>query len=454
MIYGQSKYGTSNYGITNLVGISIVIDGLDYTQYVEQSSVKITSNIAVTQDTCAMDIIIPNHALPRPKGGQEIIVSNSQTREFAGTILDPQEEMYTPNTFVYHITCTDYTYYFNKTLVTNTYSGYTIGNIAIDIVNNHTTGGFTTSNITATGSSFFLTSKKFDHMYPSKCMDWLAASTGLQWWIDYYKNVNLGIGVGQNASFLPNNTLLPDSDLENYSDLIIDEDVSQIRNQIYLQGYKTPALYTIVQNFLCDGQNNTFYTTYEPQHVLTGITITLNGVTQAIALDVANGLPNSTLANNTCYIYYTNQSLRFNVTPTQGYVLSIKYTPMFEMVNMYNDPTSMALMALRDNEGGIYEYAVNDSSLTSIDESLANTRGQLELLEYAYPLISGQFFSYLQGWQTGQFFYMTSAARMDGQFQNTIFYVVKLDKIIVAHPKNGKPTLYYTVYFSGTPYAY
>lgn len=453
MIYGQSKYGTSNYGITNLVGISIIIDSLDYTQYVEVTSLKITSNIAVNQDTCAIDIIIPRHVITRPKGGQEIIINNGLTREFAGVILDPQEEMYAPDTFCYHITCRDYTYYFDKRLVTNTYTNFTIGNIAIDIVKNFTSG-FTYNNVTATGISFLLTSKKFDHVYPDVAMQWLADNTGLQWWIDYYKDVHLDEGVGQNSSPLPNNTLLPDTDIDNYDSLVFDEDVSQLRNQIYLTGYKTPALYTVTQSFVCDGQNDTFTTTYEPKHLLSSIVVKLGSTIQTNALDVVGGLPSSTVANSTCYVYYTNMTFRFNVAPASGVILNITYYPMFQMVNMYNDPNAFAVMAARDMQDGVYEYAVSDANLTSTDQSLANTSGQLELLKYAYPHVTGQFNSYLQHWEAGQYFYITSNARMDGQFQNQMFYVIKIDKTIVSHPVSGVPVLYYTVYFSDTPYSY
>jgi len=221
-----------------------------------------------------------------------------------------------------------------------------------------------------------------------------------------------------------------------------------------LTGYKVPALYTVTQSFVADGQNDTFTTTYEPKHVLTSIVVKLGSVVQTNALDVVGGLPNSTVANTTCYIYYTNQTFRFNVAPAQGLILSVTYYPMFQMVNMYNDPNAFAVMNARDNQGGIYEYAISDSSLTSTDQSLANTSGQLELLKYAYPHVTGQFNSYLQGWEAGQYFYLTSAARMDGQFQNQMFYVIKLDKTIISHPINGIPVLYYTIYFSDTPYSY
>lgn len=432
------------------MALQILIGGNDITKYVDLSTIKITSNIATSKDTGEFTVIIPNNVIQRPLGGQEVVILNGSIREFAGVVINPKETALAAGIMQYDTNCKDYTYWFDKRVVTDTYDNMDISAIVKAIVSNYTTG-FTTNNVQITNAP--LTEIKFDHVAPSQAIQKLADSIGWQWWIDYNKDLHFG-PVMSEPSPLPNNTLLPDTDTQNYSDLEIDEDVSQVRNQVYLTGYKIPAAYTITQSFVCDGQTDTFYTTYEPKHNLKSIKVILNGAVQKLALDIAGGLPNSQLADGTCYIYYTNQSFRFNVAPVAGTVLSITYYPMFPMVNMYNDPNAMTLMQQRDLQDGLYEFNVKDTQLTSLDMGLANIRGQLELFKYAYPLWSGQFNSFLQGWQTGQFFYMTSNTRMGGFFQNYPFNVIKLDKIVVSHPINGTPTLQYTVYFSSTPYSF
>lgn len=433
------------------MAIQFLIGNQDYTNLIDLSSLKISSNIAVTKDTANFDVIIGRQAKPRPKGGQEIKILNGATTEFGGVLVNPKELALAPDTMQYQTQCRDYVYWLDKRVVTNTYTGYTIGNMVKDIVANFTSG-FTSNNVQGTGASFLLSEKKFDHVPPSQAIKALADAVAFQWYVDYLKDVHFG-PITTIPSPLPNNLLDVDNDTTSYGDLEFDEDVSQVRNQIYLKGYKLPAAYAITQNFVCDGQSDTFYTAYEPKHKLSTITVTLGGVPQAKDLDLVGGLPSNQMADGKVYVNYKNNSYRFNAAPALNTVLSITYVPMFEMISMYNDPNAMSVMAQRDFQDGVYEYAVRDQQLTSIDAGLANIRGQLELYKYAYPRYSGKFKSFLQGWQPGQYFYLTSNLRMDGQFQNQQFFVIKVEKTIVSHPLNGSPTFFYTVYFSDTPYS-
>lgn len=434
------------------MAIQFLIGGVDYTNYVDLKSVKIASNITVSQDTCTFDINIPKRSIARPMGGQEIKIKNGSVVEFGGVILSPHEIALATDQMLYQIQCKDYTYWLDKKLVVNTYDNYTAGNIVKDIISKFASG-FTSNNVQGAGSSFFMSQIKFDHVAPSKAIGTLADDTGFQWWVDYYKDVHFS-PVMTNPSPLPGNYLYPDTDTKSYSDLEFDEDVSQVRNQIYLQGFKIPAIYTVTQTFTTDGQTTTYYTTYEPNHYLTKIVVKLNGSVVSCDLDIAGGLPNSQLANGKCYIYYKNMSYRWNVALAAGQTLTITYYPMLEMINMYNDPVAMAEMKKRDLQDGVYEYAIRDQQLTSVDQTLAKTRGQLELYKYAYPHYSGDFNSFLQGWQAGQYFYLTSSKRMDGIFQAQVFYIIKVEKEIASHPNGGIPTFKYKITFSDTPYSY
>jgi hypothetical protein len=433
------------------MAIQILIGGQDYTQYVNFESIDIQSNIAVNNDTAACDVVISQQCIPRPKAGQEIKFVNNGVIEFGGVIVNPKETALASDVMLYQLDCKDYTFLFDKKVVTNTYNGYTIGNIVKDIVANFTTG-FTANNVYGTSQDFYLNQVKFDHEAPSRAIKKLADDINFQFWIDYNKDVHFG-EIATIQSPLPNNSLNLDTDTQNYSDLEFDEDISQVRNQIYLLGYKLPAMYSVTQSFVCDGQNNTFTVTYEPKHSLSSIVVILNGVAQKVKLDLIDGIPSSTTQDNTCYVNYANKTFRFNTAPTSGQTLSITYVPMFDMISMYNDPNAITAMAQRDGTDGVYEYAIRDEQLTSTDSSLANIRGQMELLKYAYPHYTGQFNSFLQGWGTGQYFFITSNRHMDGQFQNQVFYVVKVVKKVVAF-QNSNPVFQYTVYFSDTPYIF
>lgn len=429
--------------------LQILIGGVDYTQYVEpDSNFKIEQNIAVNSDNATLYITIPQQALPRPKGGQEIKIINGGTIEFGGVILNPHEVMIAPDRMQYQTTCRDYVYWFNKYLVTNTYQGWTYEQIIRDVVSR--CPGFTANNAQNTGT--VIPTIKFDHKYPSDVMKQLADQIAWQWWIDYSKDVHFG-ATGLFPSPLPNNTFLPDTDTQNYDSLEFDEDVSQLRNQIYLTGFKVPAAYTYTDSVVADGQTTSFPLTYEPKHQLNSITAMVGGVKQKNVMDISGGTPDNQMADGNAYINYSNQTVRYNVAPAQGTVVSTTYYPMFENLKMYNDPNAFNVMKQRDLMDGVYEYAERDQQLTNNDSSIADLKGQYELLQYAYPHVSGTFNSYLQGWRAGQFFYMTSNKRMDGQFQNQKFYVIKVDKAIATAPAGQAPVLYSQITFSDTPYS-
>lgn len=433
------------------MAISITIGGTDYTQYVDMSSFKINANIAVNTDTAEMTINIPNQILPRPKGGQEIIVYNGSHREFGGVIVQPTETALTPRTMSYDVKARDYTYYLDKHLVTNSYTSTTAGNIVKNIIQNYTTG-FTTNNVLGTDNSFLIPFMKFDHLAPSACLQKLADAVGLNWWIDYNKDVHFASSTTI-PSPLPNNTLLVDTDTQNYGDLTLEEDVSQVRNQIYIMGHKVAAAYTITEKQPTDGNQTSFNLNYEPLNGVSSMVISVGATNYTPMLDLTNGTASNHSSDGKAYVHIKNQTVRFNVAPAAG-VLSVTYRPKYEMVNLYNDPNAMTVMQQRDNLDGVYEFVIKDATLSGDDTSLADARGRIELTKYAYPHYSGEFFSYLQGWGTGQYFYLTSNYRMDGYFQKFLFYVVKLVKTIVNHPLNGTPTLYYDITISDSPYVY
>jgi hypothetical protein len=275
---------------------------------------------------------------------------------------------------------------------------------------------------------------------------------GFWYYVDYNKDVHFEPML-TNPSMLPNNTLLVDSDTQNYGDLIFSEDVSQIRNQVYYYGHKLPMPTQITENFAGDGQKQTFNLTYEPKHslLLTDVTITVGGVAQTNALDIINATPGSGTPG-CAYIYYTNQTMRFSTAPGNGVVASVTYFPLLPTQNMYNNPASFTLMKARDGSDGVYEYGITNKNLTASDTSLVNLAGAGQLLKYDLPHYAANFYSFTQGWKPGQYFFMTSDMRMDGQFQNTEFYVLKVTKVIVNHPKDGTPFFKNQLSCADTPY--
>src|SRR5581483_11596298 len=96
-------------------------------------------------------------------------------------------------------------------------------------------------------------------------------------YVDYFRDCHF-FDVESYVSPLPSNTLdvdaattIPDptyGQLGVYGDLQITEDISQLRNRVFLRGHKVTANYFYTQKFTGDGQTLSFGLTYEPSHTL------------------------------------------------------------------------------------------------------------------------------------------------------------------------------------------
>lgn len=429
------------------MALQLLIGGVDYTPYTDLSSLRIDNNIAAQNDTLDIDIIIPNFALPRPKADTELILFNGSNREFAGVITDPEEEQLAVGVMKYATKVRDYTPWLDKRLVVEDITGWTADQIVDYVVQNYTTG-FTTQNVQP---SFTVPTQKFNYVQPSRVIKNLADSISWGWYIDYDKDVHF-YAMESFLSPLPGNIFDADNDLINYGDLIISENASQVKNRIYLKGYKYKAGWTKTDSWVADGQQTTFDLSYQPYRG--AISILVGGINYPAKNDIVDGLPTTLTNDGYGYVNYVGQKLRFNVAPVSGTVVTMTYNPMLYNVTMVEDPAAQQVMAERDGTDGIFENVIDDPRLTSDGPELAQLRGQLALYKYGYPHISGSFYSYLQGWRAGQHFVFQSQKRMDGELDGETLYVTKVTKTITNHPLNGTPILKSQISFSDSPYVY
>lgn len=437
------------------MAIQFLIGGSDITDRVDLPSVSISTNITTTNDT-AQFTLNQDASLPRPKGKQQFQIINGGVPEYGGVMANAEESVPEALPYMkYQCTAKDYSDWFNKRVITNTYTNRELSDIVIDIVNtvcNASGAGFTVNHVYPTGVYITI---KFDHAEPTQAIQALADQVGFWFFIGPDKDVHFE-PILTDISPLPNNLLDVDNDTDNYGDLVFSEDVSQVRNQVYLYGFKLPLLTPITEQFVGDGYTTMFTTGYELIHSLGNITVTVGGVARTNALDISGGLPPASgttpVDDGKVYINYTGKTLRFLVAPAASVVVAVTYQPMIGTASMYNDPSLIALMKSRDGLDGIYEMGLNNPNLSSTTGELAGLEGQKQLLKFGPPHYTGEFVSYLQGWKTGQWFYLTSNIRMNGEFQNKVFYVLKVAKNIVNHPASGVPTFFYRVSIADNPY--
>lgn len=75
-------------------------------------------------------------------------------------------------------------------------------------------------------------------------------------------------------------------------------------------------------------------------------------------------------------------------TPTTSDSVTISYYPSIPIVEVREDPTSIAFFAALDSGDGVYEYTVKEPTITTLEE--AAQRAQFEIDEFSTPLVNGR----------------------------------------------------------------
>jgi hypothetical protein len=448
-------------------GFEVTIGGDDYTEYVDATKLHIESNLAIMLDTCDLTVAIKDRAVSRPLSGDEIIVTSNLGIEFGGIAVNVQENQPgVPRQYDYIVKTRDYSFLLDRHDAYGEFaaSTYTYDEIVINLVETYgAEDGFTTHNVQA---SFQAPFTRFDYQPVAQSINLLAQQIAWGFYIDYSRDVHF-FDTQSFVSPLPGNVLavdtattIPDAtygQLGVYGDLQLVEDITQLRNRVYLYGHKVAAIYFYPETFTGDGQTLSFGLTYEPSHTLPqNVVVTVGGSAYTVAADLADGSPDSTVQDFTAYIDFQGQTVRFNVPPANGLTILVDYKPMFPLTEMVQDASAQAVMAARIGgmNDGVFEYSISDPTLSADTVAPAVARGQEQITKYGRPHITGQFTSYLHGWRPGQFFTLSCPTRFDGELDGQIFYVTKVAKDVVSHPVNAQPLFVSTVSFSDSIYVF
>jgi hypothetical protein len=133
-----------------------------------------------------------------PEGDQEVIITQSGVRLFAGRILRVVPHML-GDFAEFDVYCVDYTRDLDRNLVVEGFQDMTDKQIIEYIVDQYCGGtGITYSNVT---EGVTVNQVAFNYMPPSQCFTQLAELTGRMWYIDYNKDIHYGVKDGEQAPF-------------------------------------------------------------------------------------------------------------------------------------------------------------------------------------------------------------------------------------------------------------
>ena len=337
------------------------------------------------------------------------------------------------------------------------------------------TKGFTTYNVQKTDTT--ITPQYFDYRKVSDSIKNIADQLEYGWYVDYFKDVHF-YAAESFTSPLPNNTLDVDNDLQNYGDLEIVENGEQQCNKIFIKGFKTRTKEFMILTFPGDGQTTQWTTGYRVSSLKGDIQVQIyssiaayradtsfisggdptGGTTMTIKRDIIDGAPEQQSETNTAYIHYTQHLVRISnfsggLVPS-GYVVAVRFHYLRDTVFLAEDPASQGVTANVEGTSGVYEASLTDKSLTSSTQDAVKAKGELMIMKYRFPQITGTFTTYFNsttnaGWRAGQYFTLKSARRFGGL--NEVMFVHRVLKSIVKND-SGSLVTFYNVEFADSPY--
>lgn len=370
--------------------LTLTIGGSNFLPQYKTGSARITEQLQNRGNTMKLQITkLP--AQSSPNEGEEIILKDGSRFLFAGFISRVQpREIGEGSLFIYDVEATDYTYIIINKNAQITYENQTLQYIVQDLVSQYIDSGygFTTTNV-AVGPT--INTIAFNHISLRKAFEKLASVTGYEWWIDYEKDIHF-----QPTDATPAPESITDT-TNNFSEINIDVDVSQLRNSIVVKGGREETSAFFQQTILGDGDAREWILREKPK---TLEYIKLNTVTQDVGVDP--------IEEDTGYDFMFNYQEKFirctptTTTPIAGDEIVVSYKYEVPVIVKVRSAPSVVAMAAIEGGDGLHEYVITDSSISSKIE--ARDRALKEIEQYGNPLVNGTFQTRTGLLSTGTYF--------------------------------------------------
>lgn len=355
----------------------ILINNIDRTKDVLFQTVQIDDTLNDQVDTCSLQLV-DRTGNGIPSNDQEIIITDAAgTRVFGGDII--AVSTVAKGGFVTaSLQCVDYTRRMDRNLVHKAYLAQTDQAIIQDVIATYCSGqGITTVNVL---SGVTVNQISFNYVQPSSVFRKIAQLTGRNWYIDYFKDVHY-FPLTTNAA--PYNITAAGNQ---YKDLKIKKDASQIKNRIYVRGgtkLSDPTTYSAKG----DGVMTKFVLPDKAHDV----SVTVNGVSKTV------GIKN---VNTSGYDWYLNFEEKYLEQDSGGTILTtsdtlaVTYTYDIPILIAQEDSASIAA-------NGVHEFPIFDKTITTTDA--ARDRAIAELTDYKNNIIDGSFSTMTTGFRSGQY---------------------------------------------------
>lgn len=368
----------------------IIINGDDVSHLVRKKTPKF--NNAITDEIDYGSFLLQDvSGVYKPLAGSNITAFKGKIEDdempekiFGGIVTRaPQTKMGT-SLFKYNVNCLDYSKRLNNKLALKSYTSQTGGYIVKDLIDTYMPE-FTYENVDC---DIVIDSIKFNYMPVGLCIERLAKLIGYEWYVDYDKDIHLFSQETNTAPYDLDET----GATGRYKNLIITIDVSQVRNRVLVRGGSYLSNnYPDTQ--VSDGEQEQFNLAYNPN---APVTMTVDGA------PVTLGVDNLHLTGYDFVLNYTEKFVRNldHAKLASGKKVIVNYKPKIPILIRRKNKESIAELKTIEGGDGIHEIPIVDSSIKTLDE--ARKRALAELRKFAFPHISGSFFTDQSGYRSGQ----------------------------------------------------
>ncbi len=325
-----------------------------------------------------------------PAIGDIIKMYDSSGIIFGGTVTEV-ETIIEGLMLTWQVTCTDWSYLFDGTLVKKNYAMMDPHDIVIDLVTNFCAGkGFTTNHI-QTGN-FLVPSIKFNYQQPTKCLESLAKLIGWDWYIDPNKDLHFFLGDVENAigegGVAPITVDATSGQIE-WNSLDVDLNLQNMKNSVFVIGanYKKMFTASTTPDVYATVNNQVVYAIGYPYDTAT-LTVTLDGVTQTVGIDQQTDPTSVQVLYND-----KNRFVKFTSNPGAGHTLKVFGNAMVPIVAHASDASSVATY-------GEYQDVIVDKKISSVPE--AQARAQAAILQFGHPVYDLKVKTLIAGCSIGQ----------------------------------------------------
>lgn len=374
--------------------VFITCNSTDISSSIDWTTVDLTSVLTKEVSTLKFSVKIgagqTQPAKTIPQLNNTIAMFDSSGQIFGGTVTE-REATVEGLMFTYQITCTDWSYLLDGTLVKKNYAMLDPHDIVLDLIANFAPGkGFTTNHV-QTGN-FLIPSIKFNYQQPTKCLESLAKLIGWEWYIDPAKDIHFFLGDIESAAgeggTAPVKIDETSGQIE-WNSLDVNQNLQNMKNSVFVIGgnySKTFTAGTTPDVYKTVGATVVYPIAYPYDR--STITVTLDGVTQTIGIDQQTD-------PSTVQILYNDSSrfVKFTSDPGGGHTVKVFGNARIPIVAHASDPAGIAAF-------GEFQDVIADKKITSVTE--AHARAQAEILQFGHAVYDVKFKTLVAGCRIGQ----------------------------------------------------